>query len=487
MTAAHLLSVDGLGIFAGGTPLLKGLSFGLGPGDALVVLGESGAGKSLLIQAVMGILPTGLRAEGRVTLMGQTSLATDAAQRRHTWGRSLALLPQEPGQALDPLMKIGPQLAEVYEQVDGQSAESAGSAASQALDGAGLASARTLYPWQISGGMAQRAAATMATAGGAQVLLADEPTKGLDVHWREAMVKRLQELLAQGGCLVVVTHDLGVAKAVGGQVIVLRAGEVVEQGRTAAVLAAPSHPFTRQVIAADPAGWPDAPVRPHGDLVVEARQVSKGYRGNPLFSGLDLTIGRAERWTLQGPSGTGKSTLGNLLLGLTAPDAGTVQRADGLAPTALQKLYQDPQASFAPRLSLREALRDVARLHRQPWSTVVQTVESLGLNEGLLLRQPHQVSGGELQRVALARVLITRPAFLFADEPTSRLDPVTQQEALDVLARALDQAGTALLLVTHDPDLARAMGDRQIRLALVAHNPQDHGAPNTMAERLVDP
>lgn len=102
MTAAHLLSVDGLGIVAGGTPLLKGLSFGLGPGDALVVLGESGAGKSLLIQAVMGILPTGLRAEGRVTLMGQTSLATDAAQRRHTWGRSLALLPRNPGRRWTP-------------------------------------------------------------------------------------------------------------------------------------------------------------------------------------------------------------------------------------------------------------------------------------------------------------------------------------------------------------------------------------------------
>ncbi len=175
---------------------------------------------------------------------------------------------------------------------------------------------------------------------------------------------------------------------------------------------------------------------------------------------------------MRGPSGTGKSTLGNVLLGLVAPDRGTVRRAEGLASTALQKLYQDPVASFAPRVSLECALRDAARRHGRPWPSVVERLRRLGVPEDLLARRPAAVSGGELQRIALARVLIARPALLFADEPTSRLDPVTQQEALAVLLDALEEdaadggpgGATALLLVTHDDDLADAVGTHVLRL-----------------------
>jgi peptide/nickel transport system ATP-binding protein len=149
-----------------------------------------------------------------------------------------------------------------------------------------------------------------------------------------------------------------------------------------------------------------------------------------------------------------------------------VRRADGLAPTALQKLYQDPVASFAPRVSLERSLRDAARRHGRPWPTVVERLRRLGVPEDLLARRPAAVSGGELQRIALARVLIARPALLFADEPTSRLDPVTQQEALAVLLDALEEdaadgasgGGTALLLVTHDDDVADAVGTHFLRL-----------------------
>lgn len=477
-----LLGVDDLTVHVGARVLVQGVSFALRPGEALTLLGESGAGKSLLAQAVMGNLPAALRAGGGVTVAGTRTRADDPRARRPLWGRTLALLPQEPSLALDPLMRVLPQLAESHALVRGAGAREAVEAARRDLAAAGLAAAARRHPWQLSGGMAQRAAAAVALAGGAPVLLADEPTKGLDARSRDRTVELMRAIQTAGGCVVVITHDLRVARALGGRLIVLRAGEVVEQGDTHAVLARPAHAFTRRLVEADPARWPKRAAPAAGAPVLSARGLAKGFGdagagagaegGGALFDALDLDIRRGERWVVRGASGSGKSTLGNVLLGLLPPDRGTVRRADGLAPTALQKLYQDPVASFAPRVSLERSLRDAARRHGRPWPTVVERLRRLGVPEDLLARRPAAVSGGELQRIALARVLIARPALLFADEPTSRLDPVTQQEALAVLLDALEEdasdgasgGGTALLLVTHDDDVAGAVGTRFLRL-----------------------
>ncbi|UST53952.1 ATP-binding cassette domain-containing protein [Comamonadaceae bacterium OTU4NAUVB1] len=474
-----LLAVDDLTVHVGARVLLRGVSFALRPGEALTLLGESGAGKSLLAQAVMGNLPAALRAGGAVTVAGTRTRADAPRARRALWGRTLALLPQEPSLALDPLMRVLPQLAESHALVRGATASGAAEAARRDLAAAGLAAAARRYPWQLSGGMAQRAAAAVALAGGAPVLLADEPTKGLDAFSRDRTVALMRAIQAAGGCVVVITHDLRVARALGGRLIVLRAGEVVEQGDTHAVLARPAHPFTRRLVEADPARWPKRAAPVAGAAVLAARGLAKGFGdhgggggGGLLFEGLELDIRRGERWAVRGPSGTGKSTLGNVLLGLVAPDRGTVRRAEGLASTALQKLYQDPVASFAPRIGLERTLRDAARRHGRPWEPVARRLERLGVPGDVLARRPSEVSGGELQRIALARVLIARPALLFADEPTSRLDPVTQQEALAVLLDALEEdaadgaadGGTALLLVTHDDDIAEAVGTHGLRL-----------------------
>jgi peptide/nickel transport system ATP-binding protein len=312
--------------------------------------------------------------------------------------------------------------------------------------------------------MAQRAVAAMTLAGGAPVLMVDEPTKGLDGHWRDRTVALFKDVLRGGGCLLTITHDLRVAQALGGQVIVLREGDVVECGHIDAVMALPQHPFTRQLMAADPARWLRVPAPPAGDRVVQARGIAKSFGTQPLFQALDLEISQGERITVQGPSGTGKSTLGNILLGLIAPDTGVVQRNPRLHPQALQKLYQDPVTSFAPHTSLADTLRDAARLHGCNWKSVQQRLEQLRVPESLLERRPEQVSGGELQRIALARVLLAKPALLFADEPTSRLDPITQQEAMQILLSAMDETGAALMLVTHDEHLSAAVGTRQLHL-----------------------
>ena len=220
MSDALLLGVDGLSVHVGTLALLRDVSFKLHAGEVLTLLGESGAGKSLLVQAVMGNLPAALRASGSVTLNGVVSQASDHHARRPRWGRSIACLPQEPALALDPLRRVLPQVVEVHQLVRGTNRVAATAAGEADLHVLGLSAAGSLYPWQLSGGMAQRAAAAIALAGGAGVLLADEPTKGLDAHWRAHTVAMLQSVQRAGGALVVVTHDLRVAEALGGQLIV---------------------------------------------------------------------------------------------------------------------------------------------------------------------------------------------------------------------------------------------------------------------------
>lgn len=463
-----LLQVDDLAIHAGAHCLLQGISLQVHRGQSLILLGESGAGKSLLAQAIMGNLPRALRASGRITLAGHTTAAEDITPRRNLWGRTLSLLPQEPVQALNPLMRIQTQLAEVHRRVLGRPRLQAAKQTRQQLEQAGLADAAQRYPWQISGGMAQRAATSIALAGGAPILLADEPTKGLDRHWANEALHSFEAIRKAGGCVIVITHDLRIARALGGQLMVLQHGQCVEQGDVQQILAAAQHPFTRQLIDADPARWafPVACSRAGeglSDPVLEAHGLTKSFGNRTLFSSLDLKIHRHDRLVLQGASGVGKSTLGNILLGLMPADTGTVRRNPDLPPFALQKLYQDPVTAFSPHTPLRRLLGDVLKRHQRDWHELEALLERLNIPASLLERRATEVSGGELQRVALARTLIMRPALLFADEPTSRLDPVTQREAMQLLLECVAEQQAGLILVTHDEDMARRVATRILR------------------------
>lgn len=467
-----LLTARDLAVRAGRDVLVQGVSFTLEAGGCLTLLGESGSGKSLILQALMAALPAGLEMHGEVWLDGQ---AVDAAARRAAWGRRIAWLPQEPGAALDPTQRAAARVAEVYRGLHGRGAREAERAAAADLARLGLPpAAATRYPHQLSGGMAQRVALAATLAAGAPLLLADEPTKGLDAARRAAVVAQFQAVQAAGGAVLVITHDVALARALGGQVLVLCGAGVAEQGPAAQVLHAPRAAYTRELLAADPAGWPAraaaGPAR-DGPALVQGLGLTLARGGQTLFDGLHLAIHRGERWAIQGPSGAGKSSLGNLLLGLLSPDAGRVRRAPGLGPLAFQKLYQDPLAAFPPHVTLRCALDDLLRRHRLPWARLQALREALGLADGLLERRPQAVSGGELQRLALLRVMLLEPALLFADEPTSRLDPITQREVLALLQRQLDASGAALLLVTHDAALAAHVAERRIVLGPPASAP----------------
>lgn len=192
--------------------------------------------------------------------------------------------------------------------------------------------------------------------------------------------------------------------------------------------------------------------------------VSKRFGAQLLFEDVSADIGKGEFVAVTGPSGSGKTSFGNILLGLLKADRGSVWRAPGLPRTAFQKIYQDPAAAFAPTVSLRRSLLDLLALHRLPWDELAALLARLRLPPALLDRLPSQVSGGELQRFAIARVLMVRPALIFADEPTSRLDPITQQETLFLLREHALQHQCAVLLVTHDQDIAASLAQRHIRL-----------------------
>jgi len=460
-----ILVVEGLSVRGDGDPLLRNISLTLAAGEAVTLVGESGAGKSLLAQAIMGNLPASLRATGQIRIAGRASSAADRRARRPLWGRQLGLLPQEPWLALDPTMRVLSQVEETFRYVRKvPGGGPADHAAHEALVGVGLQGKARHYPHQISGGMAQRVAFAAVLAGQPTILIADEPTKGLDRQARDGVVALLRAALQDGCALLTVTHDLEVAEALGGRLVVLQQGEIVESGETSTLVKAPQHNYTRALLAAQPRHWASVPQPPHGALLIDARGLSKAFGPLKLFADLDLRLHAGERLALTGPSGCGKTTLGNILCGVMAPDAGNVTSHAG-RPFALQKLYQDPVASFPARQRLRQTIDDLCRRHRLDKAALADILAELGVNPSLLDRLPGEVSGGELQRIAIARILLMRPQMVFADEPTSRLDAITQKQAMDVLLRALGGIGAALVLVTHDDQMADRIAQCRVSLS----------------------
>ncbi|TCT06519.1 peptide/nickel transport system ATP-binding protein [Tepidamorphus gemmatus] len=434
-------------------------------GVPFTILGETGSGKTLLAQAIAGTLPDGLVARGEILIAGRPVQDLAVHERRALWGREIAILPQEPWLALDPTARSIDQVAEVYEVVRRRPADGARDDAVEAMRSLRLEGAGRKLPSELSGGMAQRVALAASRAGGARIMLADEPTKGLDAALRDGAIDLLREAMGSEGGLLTITHDISVPRRLGGEVAIMLAGRIIEQGPVEDVLQRPRHDYTRRLVAADPANWIRRIVPERfGDPVIEARGLAKFRGGRLLFSGLSLTIARGEIVGVVGPSGSGKSSLGDLVLGLIRPDAGSVRRDPRIAPLRFQKLYQDPPAAFAPQLTIRRALADLVARHRLDATRISDLMRRLRLSDGLLDRPPGAISGGELQRFALLRVLLLKPAFLFADEPTSRLDLITQQEMIELIVESAREEGCAVLLVSHDRDLIDKTADRVLAL-----------------------
>ncbi|MBW6392751.1 ABC transporter ATP-binding protein [Billgrantia antri] len=462
--SSYLLQAEGLTI-RGEDVTIAPFSCSLTPGGRLTLLGETGSGKSLLAQAIMGTLPKGLVAQGQLVIDGEAFDAADTTSRRALWGHRLALLPQEPWHALDPTMRAVSQIAESHHHVAGRDQRASLQAAWADLKELGLPEAGDKLPGELSGGMAQRVAFAAASAGGAPIVIADEPTKGLDAPRRDAVVELLARTPEAAGALLTITHDIDVARRLGGEVVILRQGQVVERGPAQQVLTHPQSEYGKRLLDAEPSRWP-APA-PLGECdmaaVVTANGLAKVRGGRELFRDLSLTVRPGEIVGVVGPSGCGKSTLGDMLLGVTRADEGEVRRAAGHS-LGFQKLYQDPPAAFSPHWRLSRLLDDLVRRHRLNRSSIPPLMARLGLDENLLGRRPGEISGGELQRFAILRVLLLNPCFLFADEPTSRLDPITQRQTLALLVELARERRCGVMLVSHDPALIERICDRRITL-----------------------
>ncbi|TBY82428.1 ABC transporter ATP-binding protein [Rhizobium leguminosarum bv. viciae] len=458
------LAVHDLSIHSADGPIVSGISLSLSSGHTLTLLGESGSGKSLVAQAIMGNLPPGLHATGRIQFKQVDLLSETPSQRRSRWGRSIGLLPQEPWLALDPTMRVLPQVSEIYRYVKGSAPAASVVAAKEDLREVSLSSAEALYPFQISGGMGQRAAIAMAHAAGSELLIADEPTKGLDAMLRDQVTARLREEVENGRLLLTITHDVAVARALGGTIGIMLDGRLVEYGSAETILKTPHHVYTKALLSSEPSQWARQVPAASGEMMIAGRGLKKSYGGKTLFSDLDLEIAAGEIVSIFGPSGCGKTTVGNILLGLNSPDAGLIERQASLSPLRFQKLYQDPPAAFVPHQTIRRGITDLARLHSKTWTRVEELLARLRLPKALLDRRPGEISGGELQRFALLRALLLDPAFLFADEATSRLDPVSQKEVTMFLQQIAAESQLAVLLVTHDRDIAEKISTRVIDL-----------------------
>lgn len=450
-----------------GAALVADIELTLQAGSVLLLIGETGSGKSLIAQAVMGLLPAGFSASGSIAINGHEPVeASQAGLLQLLWSRETLLLPQEPRAALDPTMRIAAQL-------QGRAGQ-AGMAMESALAAVDLPPrVGRAFPVELSGGMAQRVLVASALVGQAPLVIADEPTKGLDAARVAQAAALLASLGGAGRALLVITHDIALARALGGTLAVLREGRIVEQGPASAVFDAPRHPYTADWLAADPATW--RPCLRCCDLaqpVLAAHGLSFGFdRGAPLFKDVDIHVPPGGILGLTGRSGCGKTTLGNVLLGLQAPSAGRVNW-QGIDPyrdrnaarrlrQRYQKLHQDPASVFLPGRSFARQFADLAEV--VPGLALDEALppllERLRLDRKLLARRPGEVSGGEAQRLALARILLLKPTLIVADEPTSRLDPLVQRETMALLAEIVASEGLGLVLISHDRALLAATAD----------------------------
>ena len=474
------LSLHGLEVHAGGTRLLGPMDLQLSAGECLGLVGESGSGKSLTIAALLGLLPPGLRARGEIEMDGRR-LPLGSAAHAALRGRVLAWVPQDPQAALHPLRTVGAQLEESLRRLRGLDRATARREAIALFERLQLPEpARLLrrHPHQLSGGQRQRVLLALALCGSPRVLLADEPTSALDPRLARESLALFDQLRGElGVSVLLVSHDLPLVARHAGRLAILRRGEVVEQGDSAAIFAAPGHPYTRELLAADRLPAPDAPSP--GPQLLQLDRVHVSYAGQPrpAVEGLSLFLHRGECLALVGESGSGKSSLGRALLRLLRQgvrgrivfDGEDLLAAGRGRLRALRRrigvVFQDPYASLDPRMRVCELVAEPLRIHgltppEGRTGHVASLLASVGLPPELASRYPHQLSGGQRQRVAIARALATGPDLLVCDEAVSALDAQHRAGVLALLARLKRERGLAVLFITHDWQAARSLAER---------------------------
>ncbi|MBK1783787.1 ABC transporter ATP-binding protein [Prauserella cavernicola] len=490
VTLTHALEVEDLRVNTlAGSPVLKGVSYSIAPGEVLALVGESGSGKTTAGLAALGHFRRGLApAGGTVTANprdGQSVEVLGLAERRRRAlrGHTLSYVPQDPALSLNPALRIGLQIAEVLEAHGyGASDDERSARVAEVLGEVGLPADEDYqrrYPHQLSGGQQQRVGIAMAFACRPSVVVLDEPTTGLDVTTQTLVLRTVSELTTEHGVAALyITHDLAVVAAIADRVAVMRGGEIVESGTVEEVLRRPSHSYTRELVDAVPDldGGGELPTPDADAATLRVTDLSVSFGEHRVLSDVSLTVHSGECLLLLGESGSGKTTLSRCVAGLNDDHSGSVE-LDGTALAAstrrrsadqlraVQYVFQSPYSSLNPRRTIAqsvevplEMLTDLDRAQRR--ERVGQTLDKVRLSRELAQRLPDQLSGGERQRAAIARALVTTPKVLLCDEVTSALDVSVQATIIDLLCELRAELGTAMVFVTHNIALARHVADR---------------------------
>lgn len=468
---------------------VEDLSLTLNRGEILCIVGETGSGKSLTALATMGILPRNLPgATGRIEFEGTDLLQIPESQRLRLSGRRLAMIFQEPIASLNPIYRVGDQVAEVIRLHSDLNAAQIRKRVLDLFTEVRLPDPPAImraYPHQLSGGQCQRVMIATALAMDPALLIADEPTTALDVTTQAQILRLMLELRRNHGTgILFITHDFGIVAEIADRVAVMRHGKLVEIGSAAQILRDPQADYTRQLIAAVPRLDPKPPGHGFGAAVLAATGLTKTYSTRTLFGAkrkvealadVDITLQRGETLGLVGESGSGKSTLAQCVIRLVEPDRGDVV-IDGGAFTGLQGralrearrrvqiVFQDPYTALDPRQPIGRAVAEGPLIHGLPRkeadARALDLIAAVGLDPASASRFPHEFSGGQRQRICIARALAVRPDLLIADESVSALDVSVQRQILELLARMQQQFQFGMLFITHDLRVASRICDR---------------------------
>ncbi len=478
---------------------VRGVSFDVGKGETLGIVGESGSGKSVTSYALMRILDSGgeIR-KGEVTYGGIDLRATSEKDMRDIRGREISMIFQNPRAALNPIRRVGHQIEDVlirHAQATRQNAKAKAIAALEAVKINDAAMRYDAYPFELSGGMCQRVVIAIALACSPRLLIADEPTTGLDITTQKAVMDLVRDLTGSRDMgMILITHDLGLAAQYCDRIVVMKDGVIVEEGAPTRLFSDPQHGYTRKLVDATPrlgasirALLPPEERRPEPDIKVhtrpllEVRDLVKTYPGKAgpvqAVKGVSFDIKAGQSLGLVGESGSGKSTTSEMIVRLQDPTGGSIL-FDGLdiagTPAArfmrhpvrrdIQMVFQDATDSLNPRgtaaAAIAEPLARIARMRGAKLQARVADLAALvGLPQPLLSRFPHQLSGGQKARVGIARAIALEPKLLILDEPTAALDVSIQAIVLNLLVDLRAQMGMSYLFVSHDLNVVRLLCD----------------------------